>query len=162
MKNPTFETFNKMTANASENYNRPLFLNKIGSELRHSQRLKQNGFKLRVSEAVIAYKTWSRTEREFYSLTSYAKNILKFPPMLIRTLTLIDRDSEFIINRLFHLVFKKFRTVGLLPFDTNSHSSKRNSILGILRCELKQKVAGPPNLEELDEIPAPRKFDSFM
>ena len=159
-KDPTFEAFNKMTANAAEDYSKPLFLNKIENELCHSQRLKHNAFKLRVSECVIAYKRWVRNKNQFSSLTDFAKNTLKFPQMLIRTLTLINQDSEFVINRLFHLVFKEFLTIGLLPFDTNKHSKRKNSVLGILRCELEQKRAGAPNLEEIDSISNLRKLIS--
>ena len=142
----------------SENYTKALFLNQIETEICHSQRLKHNAYKLRVSECVIAYKRWSRIENESYSLTAFAKDILKFPPMLIRTLTLINQDPEYVINRLFELVFKKFRKIGWLPFDTNKHSVKKTSVLGILRCELQQKSAGPPRLEEVEEILVARNF----
>ena len=145
-KDQQWKEFDQMTSNLALNYSSPIFQTQIEDHLTASQRMKHKGFKLRVTECVIGYKSWLLHKPSFDgSLTRFGREVLKYPQRLIRVLTLIDRDSKFVINRLFQLVYSNFKKIGLLPFDSNNHSPRPNSILGIIRYELAQ--------ENRDEVP---------
>ena len=152
-KEHSFENFDKLTATAALNYTGAIFTNYIGDYLRKGQRLKQNGFKLRITECIIGYKCWLNQNGIFNgSLTAYATSVLHYPQSLTRVLTLIDKNPKFVINRLYQLVFKFFERLGSIPFDTGSHSVRRDSVLGIVRSELAKIPGRNLELEEFENI----------